>query len=153
MDGDVCLFIIGVAGPVLHGVWLLPPARKRRLARHLRHAPHCLKGALFKALVELFSSCLLREAEQEPARLLIKVIPRLRLLDFFPVLQLLCRAYDRRDCDPASHASKAHQQKPALKVEGSKRGTVSGKSLMSCHPSGLGGRGWSCRADGRLLGN
>ncbi len=51
--------------------------------RHLRQYSHCLKGALLKALVELFSSYDLRAADAQPARLLAKAIPGLRLLDGF----------------------------------------------------------------------
>jgi hypothetical protein len=64
--------------------------------RHLRQYPHYLKGASLKALVELFSSYDLQAAEVEPARLLAKAIPGLRLLDGFQCLTYL--AYLTRDC-------------------------------------------------------
>jgi hypothetical protein len=51
--------------------------------RHLRQAPHLLRGAPLKALVELFTTYALRAAKAEPGRLPTEAIPGLRLLDGF----------------------------------------------------------------------
>ena len=81
--------------------------------RHLRQAPHLLRGASLKALVELFASYALRAAEAEPGRLPTEAISGLRLLDGFQCLT--CAAHLTRDCKAMQrHVSKAHQQKPAV---------------------------------------
>ena len=81
--------------------------------RHLRQAPHLLRGASLKALVELFASYVLRAAEAEPGRLPTEAISGLRLLDGFQCLT--CAAHLTRDCKAMQrHVSKAHQQKPAV---------------------------------------
>jgi hypothetical protein len=81
--------------------------------RHLRQAPHLLRGASLKALVELFTSYVLRAAKTKPGRLPTEAIPGLRLLDGFQCLT--CSAHLTRDRKAMQrHVSKAHQQKPAL---------------------------------------
>ena len=63
--------------------------------RHLRQAPHLLRGASLKALVELFASYVLRAVEAEPGRLPTEAISGLRLLDGFQYLT--CAAHLTRD--------------------------------------------------------
>jgi Orsellinic acid/F9775 biosynthesis cluster protein D len=46
--------------------------------RHLRQAPHLLRGASLKALVKLFASYVLRAAKAEPGRLPTEAISGLR---------------------------------------------------------------------------
>ena len=84
------------------GVWV----------RHLRQAPHCLKGPELRAQVELFESYDLCAPEQELAQLLAHAIPGLRLLDGF---QCLTCAADLTQSLQAieRQVSKAHQLKPA----------------------------------------
>lgn len=75
--------------------------------RHLRQAPHLLRGAPLKTLVELFASYVLRAAEAEPGRLPTEAISGLRLLDGFQCLT--CLAHLTRDCKAMQrHVSKAH---------------------------------------------
>lgn len=87
----------------IHEIW----------ARHLRQPSHELRGALLRALLELFENYALRAARVKSQTCLAAAIPGLRLLDGFQCL--ICSAYltqDRRAIQ--RHVSKAHQQKPTL---------------------------------------
>ena len=84
------------------GVWV----------RHLRQAPHCLKGPELRAQVELFERYDLCAPEQELAQLPAHAIPGLRLLDGFQCLT--CAAGLTQSLQAIErHVSKAHQLKPA----------------------------------------
>ncbi len=79
--------------------------------RHLRQKPHCLRGALLKALVELFASYGLLAPEQVAVP--TQAVAGLRLQDGFQCLT--CSAGLTQSLQTIQlHVSKAHQQKPAL---------------------------------------
>ncbi|KAN0113360.1 hypothetical protein V8E51_006311, partial [Hyaloscypha variabilis] len=90
------------------GVWI----------RHLRQPPHCLKGTLLRAQVELLESYDLCAPEDQPQQPPCQAVPGLRLFDGFQCLA--CSAGLTQHLPAIErHISKAHHQKPAQQVEGS----------------------------------